>query len=72
MLYWIDLIFGFKQRGPEALKSFNLFHRLLCEGTIDLEKITNKLDRKATKSHMQNFGQTPSQLLLPKNHIRLD
>jgi hypothetical protein len=23
---WIDLIFGYKQRGQEAIKAFNLFH----------------------------------------------
>ena len=25
---WIDLIFGFKQRGPEAVKAHNVFYHL--------------------------------------------
>ena len=66
--HWIDLIFGYKQRGPEALKAFNLFHHLSYEGTVDLDQITNEVDRKATESHIQNFGQTPSQLLTKDPH----
>jgi hypothetical protein len=29
---WIDLIFGYKQRGPEAEKAFNIFYYLTYEG----------------------------------------
>lgn len=60
--HWIDLIFGYKQRGLEAEKAHNLFHHLSYEGSVDLEKIADEVDRKATESHIQNFGQTPSQL----------
>ncbi|KAL3918048.1 MAG: hypothetical protein SGILL_004429 [Bacillariaceae sp.] len=59
---WIDLIFGFKQRGPEAEAAHNLFHHLSYEGSVDLDKIADELDRQAAESHIQNFGQTPSQL----------
>lgn len=68
---WIDLIFGFKQRGPEAVKANNIFHYLSYEGAVDLDKITDEVDRKATESQIQNFGQTPCQLLTtphPKRH----
>mmetsp|Transcript_11727 Transcript_11727/g.21928 ORF Transcript_11727/g.21928 Transcript_11727/m.21928 type:complete len:2939 (+) Transcript_11727:68-8884(+) len=61
--HWIDLIFGYKQRGPESIKSNNVFHFLSYEGSVDLDKITDELNRKATEAHIQNFGQTPSQLL---------
>lgn len=33
---WIDLIWGYKQRGEKALKSNNLFHPLTYEGIVDL------------------------------------
>lgn len=59
---WIDLIFGFKQRGPEAEAAHNIFHHLSYEGAVDLDKIVDEVDRKAAESHIQNFGQTPSQL----------
>ncbi len=61
--HWIDLIFGFKQRGLESVKANNVFHFLSYEGSVDLDKITDELDRKATESQIQNFGQTPSQIL---------
>jgi WD40 repeat protein len=66
--HWIDLIFGFKQRGPAAAAANNVFHFLSYEGSVDLDSITNRVDREATESHIQNFGQTPSQLLLKDPH----
>lgn len=61
--HWIDLIFGYKQRGEEAEAAHNIFHHLSYEGSVDLDKITDEVDRAAAESHIQNFGQTPSQLL---------
>lgn len=66
--HWIDLVFGFKQRGPEAEAAHNVFHYLTYEGNVDLEKITNEVDRAAAESQIQNFGQTPSQLLVKEAH----
>jgi len=66
--HWIDLVFGFKQRGPEAEAAHNLFHHLSYEGAVDLDKITDEVDRAAAESHIQNFGQTPSQLSVIDPH----
>lgn len=66
--HWIDLIFGYKQRGPEAESAHNIFHYLSYEGTVDLDKITNEIDRSAAESHIQNFGQTPCQLFVKDPH----
>ena len=65
---WIDLIFGYKQRGPESVKAHNVFHYLSYEGNIDLDKITDELDKKATESQINHFGQTPSQLIMKVPH----
>lgn len=65
---WIDLVFGFKQRGPEAETAHNIFHHLSYEGSVDLDKIADDVDRAAAESHIQNFGQTPSQLLVEDPH----
>ncbi|KAF8882140.1 hypothetical protein BD779DRAFT_1544178 [Infundibulicybe gibba] len=56
---WIDLIWGCKQRDPASL---NVFHPLSYEGSIDLDKITNDLEREATVGIIHNFGQTPRKL----------
>lgn len=36
---WIDLIFGFKQRGKAAEAAANLFYYLTYEGTVNLADI---------------------------------
>ena len=33
---WIDLIFGYKQRGPPAVDAVNVFHHLFYEGNVDI------------------------------------
>ena len=60
---WIDLIFGYKQQGPEAEKALNVYMYCSYEGAIDLDAITDPIARHATEGMISNFGQTPMQLL---------
>ena len=59
---WIDLVFGYAQHGPEAVKRHNVFHHLTYEGAVDVEAIVDPDQRAAVEAQIINFGQTPAQL----------
>lgn len=59
---WIDLIFGYKQRGVEAANNLNTFFYLTYEDSINLEKIENEKFKVSYESQIIHFGQTPRQI----------
>ncbi|KAJ2339778.1 hypothetical protein GGH92_006563, partial [Coemansia sp. RSA 2673] len=58
---WVDLIFGFKQRGTEAVKAHNVFYYLTYEGAVNLDAIQDPVERASVESQIHYFGQTPTQ-----------
>ena len=60
--HWIDLIFGYKQRGPAAETAHNLFYFLTYEGAVDVDAITDPMERAAVEAQIALFGQCPGQL----------
>lgn len=67
--HWIDLIFGYKQRGEEAVKADNVFHHLTY-GTVDLDSIKDQMHRTAIEAQIQEFGQCPRQLFCSPHPVK--
>ena len=59
---WVDLIFGYKQRGEEAVAALNTFVHVTYEGEVDIDSMDDPIQRESTIAQIQNFGQTPKQL----------
>uniref|UniRef100_K3WMD0 BEACH domain-containing protein n=1 Tax=Globisporangium ultimum (strain ATCC 200006 / CBS 805.95 / DAOM BR144) TaxID=431595 RepID=K3WMD0_GLOUD len=68
---WIDLIFGFKQQGEEAIRANNLFYYLSYEGSIDLETVVDPMEKCSIESQIQEFGQTPKLLFSTPHPSRI-
>ncbi|KAL4566093.1 hypothetical protein LXL04_030203 [Taraxacum kok-saghyz] len=68
--HWIDLIFGYKQRGKPAVEAANIFYYLTYEGAADLETMDDDLQRAAIEDQIANFGQTPIQIFRKKHPRR--
>lgn len=68
--HWIDLVFGYKQRGEEAVLANNLFYYLTYEGAVDLEQIEDPTEKRAVQVQIYEFGQTPKQLFTKAHPTR--
>lgn len=61
---WVDLIFGYKQRGKFAVEAANVFYYLTYENAVDLDAIEDPVERASVEDQIANFGQTPVQVSL--------
>ena len=68
--HWFDLIFGYKQRGEEAMKALNSFYYLTYEDAVPWDKVGDDKDIQSMESQIVNFGQTPSQIFAKPHHER--
>ncbi|KAK3270029.1 hypothetical protein CYMTET_21557 [Cymbomonas tetramitiformis] len=68
--HWLDLIFGYKQRGDAADKADNIFHPLTYEGAVDINSIQDPGERAGLEMQINEFGQTPRQLFHKPHPVR--
>jgi len=68
---WIDLIFGYKQRGKNAEAADNVYYHLCYEGSVDLDSIVDIEKRYALELQIGEFGQVPKQLFTSPHPQRM-
>jgi hypothetical protein len=64
------LIFGYKQRGPDAIEAKNVFYYLTYYGSVNHYLIKDEALRQATELQIAHFGQTPMQLFKVPHPMR--
>ncbi|KAL1539718.1 protein SPIRRIG-like isoform X1 [Salvia divinorum] len=67
--HWIDLIFGYRQRGKAAEEAVNVFYHYTYEGSVDIDSVADPALKASILAQINHFGQTPKQLFL-KPHVK--
>ena len=71
---WLDLIFGYKQQGPEAVKATNVFFYITYENNCKafFKEGTKDQVAEGITEQIAHYGQTPVQLFKDAHPKKLD
>ncbi|XP_059533375.1 lysosomal-trafficking regulator isoform X5 [Myotis daubentonii] len=58
---WVDLVFGYKQKGKASVQAINVFHPATYFG-MDVSAVEDPVQRRALETMIKTYGQTPRQL----------
>ena len=63
---WVDLIFGYKQRGKPAEQALNVYFYLTYDDAVDADALKEMSSNELASltAQINNFGQMPIQILL--------
>ena len=67
---WIDLIFGVKQQGDEAVLHYNLFYYMTYPNQVDITFVTDAESRKSIITQVGHFGQCPAMVFDAPHPLR--
>ena len=68
---WIDLIFGFKQQGPEAVRAQNTFHQYCYQSSVTKEILRDPEMLMTIQTQASNVGIIPRQLFTSSHPKRV-